>query len=358
MFKADGRFEQMDFPTRNLYRSAVEHLARGSGLTELETAHAAVAVAARAGPPDADGPDARLSDPGYYLIAGGRPRFEAEIGYHPPPHVWPGRIYRACGIGGYVSAGAVVAAALLAIPLSIAVRTGVGPAWVLMLGVLGLIPAVDLAVAAVNLMITRGFRATLLPALDLSAGVPAHLRTLVAVPTLLTSIESVEDQIGSLEIHHLASPRGDLHFALLSDWTDAEAEHAKGDEALLDAARAAIARLNQRYGPAPGGDRFLLLHRRRVWNETEGCWLGWERKRGKLCELNRLLRGAHGHHLSWTRPPCPRASATWSPWTRTRGCRATRSGGSSARWPIRSTGRAWTRRWDAWWRATPSSSRG
>ena len=65
-----------------------------------------------------------------------------------------------------------------------------------------------------------------------------------------------------------------------------------GDEELLAAAKEGIARLNQRYGPAPGGDRFLLLHRRRVWNDGEGCWMGWERKRGKLCELNRVLRGA------------------------------------------------------------------
>ena len=45
-------------------------------------------------------------------------------------------------------------------------------------------------------------------------------------------------------------------------------------------------------GPGPAGKRFLLLHRRRVFNPAEGKWMGWERKRGKLHELNRLLRGA------------------------------------------------------------------
>src|SRR4029450_8278128 len=79
---------------------------------------------------------------------------------------------------------------------------------------------------------------------------------------------------------------------MLSDWVDAKTEHLEGDAALLAAAAEDIARLNQRYGAAPGGDRFLLLHRRRVWNEGEGRWIGWERKRGKLHELNRLLRGA------------------------------------------------------------------
>ena len=114
-------------------------------------------------------------------------------------------------------------------------------------------------------------------------------RTLVAVPTLLTSLRDIEEQIGRLEIHYLASARGELHFALVSDWRDAPSEHVDGDEELLAVAEEGIARLNQRYGTAPGGDRFLLLHRRRVWNAGEGCWMGWERKRGKLCELNRVL---------------------------------------------------------------------
>jgi len=288
VFKAGSAFEGMDFPTRNLYRDAVEHLARNCELTELEVAHAAVEMARALG---ANG-DARLADPGYYLIAGGRPGFEAAIGFRPSPKTWPGRAFRALGIGGYVGAGAVVAAGLLAIPLSFAALRGVELRWLLLLGILGLVPAIDVAVALVNHMVTRGFRATLLPALDLRSGVPAELRTLVAVPTLLTSLKEIEELIGRLEIHYLASAQGDLHFALLSDWRDAPSERVDGDKELLAAAKEGIAKLNQRYGPAPGGDRFLLLHRRRVWNESEGCCMGWERKRGKLCELNRLLRGA------------------------------------------------------------------
>ena len=116
VFTAGNRFAEMDFPTRNLYRTAVEQLARGSGFTELEVAEAAVVAARRAYRADAEASDARLADPGYYLIAGGRPGFEAEIGFKPSARAWPGRFYRALGIGGYVSAGAVVAAGLLADP--------------------------------------------------------------------------------------------------------------------------------------------------------------------------------------------------------------------------------------------------
>lgn len=292
VFQAGSAFGAMDFPTRNLYRNAVEELARGSDLTEIEIAHAAVATAARAGKVAGAKSDPRLQNPGYALIAGGRARFEAEIGFRPALHAWPGRIYRTLGIGGYVGAGAVVSAGLLAIPLVIAASNGLGAVWLLVLGLLGLIPAIDVAVAIVNHVVTRGFRATLLPGMSLRGGIPEEWRTLVAVPTLLTTPGDIDEQIARLEIHYLASPEGELYYALLTDWVDAIDEHAEGDDELLALAKEGIARLNRRHLPAAGGERFLLLHRRRLLNKGEGCWIGWERKRGKLRELNQLLRGA------------------------------------------------------------------
>lgn len=292
VFDSGNSFKEMDFPTRNLYRTAVEQLARGCALTEVGVAQAAVTAARGGQPAQADTTDTRLTDPGYYLIADGRGVFEARIGFRPPVSAWPGRFYRALGIGGYVGAGVVVAAGLLAFPLSLAISSGMPWEWLLLLGTLGLVPAIDAAVALVNHIVTWRFRATLLPALELRGGIPQELRTLVAVPTLLTDSHDIEEQVERLEIHYLASPEGYLHFALLSDWGDATSEHADSDDELLAVAKEAVAKLNRRYGPAPGGDRFLLLHRRRVWNASEGRWIGWERKRGKLTELNRLLRGA------------------------------------------------------------------
>jgi cyclic beta-1,2-glucan synthetase len=292
VFAADGPFETMDPATRTLYRSAVEELARGSKHTELDIAGAAVLAANRERHADPTTEQARRGDPGYHLLAGGRRAFEAALSYRPPMRNWLARVNCSLGLGGYVTAIALVAAILLAAPLLVLAAAGITLAVLALLGVLGAIPAIDAAVALVNRGVNFGFAATLLPALELRDGVPSHLRTLVAVPTLLTTVAAVEEQIERLEIHHLASPEGDLHFALVSDWTDSETEHAEGDAALVAAAAAGVARLNLRHGPAPGGARFLLLHRRRVWNEGESRWIGWERKRGKLHELNRLLRAA------------------------------------------------------------------
>ena len=289
---AGSAFRDMDFPTRNLYRSAIEELARGANRTELDVAHSAILAAQPPALASSSVEQSRHADPGYHLLAGGRRAFETAIGFRPPLSAWPGRLSREVGVRGYVAAGSAVAAILLAIPLLIMHAQGVAPWWLSALCALGAIPAIDAAVALVNRGITRSFGATLLPGLELRNGVPAQWRTVIAVPTLLTTQLAIEAQIERLEIHHLASPEGDLHFALLSDWLDAATEHVDGDAALLETAISGVARLNRRYGPAPGGDRFLLLHRKRVWNAGEGRWIGWERKRGKLHELNRLLRGA------------------------------------------------------------------
>ena len=115
---------------------------------------------------------------------------------------------------------------------------------------------------------------------------------MIVVPALLTTRAAIEEHIERLEIHYLASPEAELYFALLSDWTDAVAEQTAGDAALLDFAAEGIARLNHLHGAAPAGDRFILLHRRRMWSSGQKQWMGWERKRGKLHELNQLLRGA------------------------------------------------------------------
>ena len=205
---------------------------------------------------------------------------------------WPARVTARQNFDAYAAAILATSAIVLAVPLTALAWLGLGPVQLTILAVLGGISAIDGGVALVNRGVTFFVRPAPLPGLDLRSGVPESLRTLIAVPTLLTTPEDIEEQVERLEIHHLASPEGDLHFALLSDWIDADVDRAEGDAELVAVARAGIERLNRRYGPAPAGPRFLLLHRRRVWNESERRWIGWERKRGKLHELNRLLRGA------------------------------------------------------------------
>ena len=286
-----GGFREMDFATRTLYRSAVEELSRGSRHGELDIARLAVTAAESPAGSGAPLEQARRGDPGYYLLAGGRREFEASIGFR-KFRTWPARANAAMNFDVY--AASIIATSVAASGAAIAVlsKLGISPAASTPLAILGFIPASDLCVAVINRIVTLFVRAVTLPGLALREGIPESLRTLVAVPTLLTTREAVTELVERLEIHHLASPDGDLHFALLTDWIDADAETMDGDAELLAFARERVEDLNRRYGPAPAGARFFLLHRRRVWSESETRWIGWERKRGKLHELNRILRGA------------------------------------------------------------------
>jgi cyclic beta-1,2-glucan synthetase len=296
ILRADTDFAALDFATRDAYRHEIEELSRGSQHTELDVTRRAVLRAKRCrveAQRVGDIPGDRWEDPGYYLISHGRAAFEQELGFRVPLKSWLRRIYVTQAASRYLGTIAVVSGLILALFLFNAGAAEVGTVGLFLLGLLALVPASDLAIALVNreVMALLGPRA--LPRLALRDGVSAELRTLVVVPTLLTGQAQIEEQIERLEVHYLANPDGDLHFALLSDWTDAPSETMPGDDELLAATIEGITRLNRRHGPAlDGGARFLLFHRRRGWNESEQKWIGWERKRGKLHELNRLLRGA------------------------------------------------------------------
>ncbi len=294
VLRAGSAFAEMDFSTRDSYRRAIEALARQSGLEEPEVARRVVAVARRApgSPPEVDGGPPRERDPGYYLVGQGRPAFEKSLNCRVPLRTRLLRLHSCLGVMSYVGLIGAITAAVLALALLAAGRTG-AEGWILvLLAIVGTVPATDVAVAMVNRIVTAQIGAVRMPALELRHGIPPDLRTIVVVPTLLTSIGDIREQIERLEVHHLSNPDENLYFALLSDWRDAPEEHAEEDAALLQEAVDGIVRLNERYRSPGNAARFYLLHRRRVWNEGEGKWMGWERKRGKLHELNRLLRGA------------------------------------------------------------------
>ena len=282
--RAGSNFGAMDFASRNLYRTTIETLARGSKLSEVGVADAALAFSDRDDPP-------ALRDPGHALIEAGRPDFETRIGYHPGLGLRLRRIAGRLGLPGYLSALAILSLALLALQALVLVQAGAPYPVVMILCLAGLAPTVEAASALVNLLVTRIVAPRRLPGLDLADGIPPALRTLVAVPVLLDSTEDLAACIERLEVHHLSSTDGALHYALLSDGPDSDNETQPQDADLIAEATRAIARLNATY-PSQDGNRFLFLHRRRQWNPAMGRWMGWERKRGKLTELNRLLRGA------------------------------------------------------------------
>ncbi|HEX6146994.1 MAG TPA: glucoamylase family protein [Acidimicrobiia bacterium] len=281
---AESSYGEMSFATRDRYRHAIEELSKRSGTSELDVARATLRLAG------SQLDDRRQRDPGYYLIGEGRTHLEDQIGFRPGAGLIAARFLRRHAAVVYLTSVALVSALALALPV---LAIELSWPWRALMAALALIPATDIGVVLVNRAIAALTRPEELPSLALREGPTAELRTLVAVPVMLTRPGQVEELVERLEIHYLANPDGELHFALISDWRDSKTPTAADDAELLAAAALGVARLNKRHGPGPAGaDRFLLLHRRRVYNPGEGEYMGWERKRGKLHELNRLLRGA------------------------------------------------------------------
>jgi len=281
-------YADMDFATRDRYRHAVESLARYSQLSEAEVAQHAIQLAVESA--GQKGHEDRTAHVGFYLIDKGQSLLGRAVKVRWPWWTKLERSLRRFPLTFYAG-GVAVLTLLGAFGLMQGARVFDEPVGKLIFFTLtSLLCASQLAVALMNWLATLLVKPSQLPRLDYSAGIPGDRRTMVAVPTMLTSLEDVDGLIETLEIHHLANRDPHLHFTLLTDFRDAPEETLPGDQELLQRARAGIEYLNRKYSSGTHG-LFFLLHRPRRWNAGEGLWMGYERKRGKLEEFNALLRG-------------------------------------------------------------------
>ena len=290
----------MDAASRQRYRTTITDLARRSAFDELQVARTALALAqAEAAAPNRDaGRDAtrmhaRRGHVGYFLLAEGRPQLLRRINYHAGIGHRISAFISLHAADVYISAAWLATLLLIALMLVPILRYTDVLFWVGVAFVLTVLPASQAAVEIVNHLATTLFPPQALPKLDFSSGVPVEFRTIVTVPVLLLSEAQTRAVIDEIEVRYLANRDANLHFALLTDLPDSADEPRENDaNPLVDLARGLIAGLNRRYSNSSGGS-FFLLHRHRVFNRRQGVWMGWERKRGKLLDLNRLLRGEY-----------------------------------------------------------------
>ncbi|HTQ05780.1 MAG TPA: glucoamylase family protein [Polyangiaceae bacterium] len=298
-----GTYVATDPETRDRYRHAVERLARRGEGGEIGVARLALALAEQARDQNPD--DRRRAHVGYYLVDAGRALLEPLVRYRPSLGErvrralvgWPKFFY----FGGI---GAVTLACVAFVLAEVAASDSYprfGAALLAVAACVALIPASEVALALAQAIVTAVLRPRLLPRLAFEHGVPAGCRTLVVVPCLFDSKETIALLLEELEVRSLANGDKHLHFALLGDFTDAACEELERDAELLRAAEDGIAALNARN--ADGEHRYWLFVRRRRFNPSEGRYMGWERKRGKLEELNRLLRGATDTSFAWVVAP-------------------------------------------------------
>jgi cyclic beta-1,2-glucan synthetase len=285
LLREGTNFAALDFQSRDQYRAEIEKLARRSNLSEYAVAEQALALADAAALREEED-----CDIGFFLVGSRRRELEKAIGFVPPVGLRLARFWRRLdwlGIALPVMAMTLVFLAIAALVFRIA---DVPNAAIVVLLLLFALPASEGAVGLFNTLVMLLIKPTRLIGYEYREGIPEAQKTLVVIPTLIGSRDEVDEATRNLEVHYLANPKGAAYFALLTDWPDSEQEQTETDREILAFAEGRITELNARH-PTGGPERFHLLHRRRLYNEAEGCWMGWERKRGKLNELNLLLRG-------------------------------------------------------------------
>ncbi|HEV7500388.1 MAG TPA: carbohydrate-binding protein, partial [Vicinamibacteria bacterium] len=284
-----GRYGQMDFLSRDRYRQAVEELAEATGEAQVRVGLRAVESARQAA--ESAGAGDRAAHVGHHLIGRGRRDLETDVAYRPRLRQRVRRFIFRHATSAYLGSIALVTGLLGTAAVAYARAQDGSPRAAVAVAVLLLLPASELALSLVQRLGARLAPPRRLPRLEFAAALPAEARSMVIVPTLLSSVEEVSELVGRLEVLALGNLDPHIHFAILGDFTDASARQMPEDEAILAAAQDGIGALNGRLSEGRG-DRFFLFHRQRQWNPREGSWMGWERKRGKIEEFNRLLRGA------------------------------------------------------------------
>ena len=290
-----GIYGRMDFASRDRYRHIVEKTAKRCPHSEIEVARKAIQLAHEGAA--RKGGDDRAAHVGFYLIDTGLAQLErrAEVRLSLVEFLRKigGRFPLLLYGGTILLTTAVIAGCLTAQAYAGGVR-----GWVLGLaGLLSLLCTSHLTVALVNWLVTLLATPRPLPRMDFSKGIPPECRTLVVVPTILTSAQTIEDLVEALEVRFLANRDDHLHFGLLTDFPDAIEESLPEDEPLLRLAQQRIEELNEKYRSS-GRDTFFLFHRPRRYHSRDRIWMGYERKRGKLADLNGLLRGGSREHFA------------------------------------------------------------
>tara|TARA_R110002110_G_scaffold181964_1_gene388376 strand:- start:103 stop:8574 length:8472 start_codon:yes stop_codon:yes gene_type:complete len=279
-----GIYRNMTFETRDRYRTAVEQLAQRCEFSEPEVAQSAVRKCQR------ENEDSAGFHVGFWLIGDGLSSLETTLGYRVPPALAIRR--RLSGRSGAIYASSLIAGVLVALVVPLAyLMLHDATLFQLALGiVVSLVPGTVLSVWAVHWIITKVARPKTLPEMDFSKSVPTQYATAIVVPVIVGSKAEAHRIVDQLEVLGLANPDPALRFVVLSDPVDADTQVLPDDAGIEKVLADRVQDLNRRHGKGRDGP-FFLLHRRRIFNVSEDCWMAWERKRGKLEEFNRLVLG-------------------------------------------------------------------
>ena len=286
-----GVYEKMDFASRDRYRHVIEAIARRSQYSEHEVAVRAIQLAQVEASDDDGGTNNRTSHVGYFLLDRGRPALERLVNMRLTLGVLIDKSRRHFPLVLYLAFITLVTSAVITAMVRYSSWAELSNLTMWLLTVPLVMCAGQFSLEIINWLTHLTMPPQPLPRIDFQNGLPPEHRTLVAVPTMLCSRDGIDHLLEGIEIRYLANRDSCMHFALLTDFPDAAQESLPGDAALVQKISNGIVALNEKY-QSERDDLFFLMHRNRSWNESEQVWMGYERKRGKLADLNATLRGA------------------------------------------------------------------
>lgn len=278
-----GIYSRMDFDTRDDYRHTIERLANRSRQAEWEIAERLLMQCRL------QSPERARDHVGFWLIGEGRAQFEDMLEVRPSGFEALGRKLLRHPTAIYASSALTAGLAGLIVPALYLAYTGATLLFWIIGIVLSALPASILSITVVNWIVTLLVPPRKLPKLDFEDAISPDCATAVVMPVLVASVKEVQELIERIESHRLANPDPLLQFVLLSDLADADVAELPGDIAVERALVDGIEALNRRYRARDGDGPFRLMHRRRLHNPAQGCWMAWERKRGKIEQFNAFV---------------------------------------------------------------------
>ena len=267
-------YSEMDYKTKAQYRTSIKEIAEKTKISETYIANKLIELAKEK--------DGKKEHIGYYLI---------DEGYN--------ELVKALGVERFKTKSATRANIYIkSIYIVTALLSALFGVWLYniasdiilstIIAVLSIIPISEIWLQILNYILVKIVKPKNIPKLDFQEEIPKEYSTIVAIPTIINSKQKVQELMHKLEVYYLANKTENLYFILLGDCTTSKSEKESFDEEITSEGIKCSKKLNNKYAKnlIP---KFYFAYRNRTWNSGEKSFLGWERKRGLLCQFNSFL---------------------------------------------------------------------
>lgn len=263
----------MDYKTKAYYRNKIKEISKRTKISELYITQKALELA------NGKSEELRVNSEkeshiGYYLISNGIQKLYKTLQTNKKPKQQKNNV--PLYILSIISISIIISGLLA---YYIFKQTNLPLAILTFL--LTFIPATQITTEILQYILNKIVKPTLIPKMDFANGIPEECTTMVIIPTIVKSPKKVKDLISKLEVFYLANKTENLYFTLLGDASASTKETEEIDDEIIKMGIKEVDRLNKKYHNK-GMGKFQFIYRKRVWNESESCYLGWERKRGMI----------------------------------------------------------------------------